>query len=171
MRQRRYQNLIGQTIGQLEIYSIGRYENNEPIWLCRCLECGSTGVAIPHRLFRQGNARCPASICGQPETLPAPSSRLQVTSREYGSIPWVQPVTEEEQQPVDPEVERRQAAKAAEQQRLRTTYREYWLHQTKTKIKDSDIVPFERWRQLQPSTRQMVLDRLRADPKIYFQGL
>jgi hypothetical protein len=32
-------------------------------------------------------------------------------------------------------------------------------------------VSFDRWRQLVPSTRQMVLERLRSDPTVYFQGL
>jgi hypothetical protein len=54
---------------------------------------------------------------------------------------------------------------------LKSSYRIYWLHQIKTSIEETKIVPFSRWCELQDGTRKTVLDRLRANSTARIQGL
>jgi hypothetical protein len=65
-----YECLVGQIINGLEIQTILRYESGLPVYGCRCLECGSTLVPVRHAQFRQGNARCIASIHGKANRAP-----------------------------------------------------------------------------------------------------
>jgi hypothetical protein len=85
MTNRRYVNLIGQTVaGCLEIYTILRYQANEPVWGARCLECMSTGVPIVHDDWRKGRAKCVSSLHGKEPVKPSSTAVAQIISRDDG---------------------------------------------------------------------------------------
>jgi hypothetical protein len=73
-----FENLLHRVFNELEVVGIhGRDSRNRPIWVCRCLICGTSGVTMQHDRLRNGGARCPSSICGKPALKPStPSSRV-----------------------------------------------------------------------------------------------
>jgi hypothetical protein len=165
MGTRLYISRLGETIDNLYVKSILRFVDNEPLYSCECLECGST-VPIAHRLFRQGNARCTSSIHGHAQAKPATSSTGEVRSRDSG---WNEYYAEKmKPEPVpppvpDPEIEARKARQAAETQRktaeLRRQHLQYYDHVLTHNWPLDKAFTFKQWCSIDAFYRAQILER------------
>jgi hypothetical protein len=167
MTNRLYTSKLGETINGLYISSILRFVDNEPLYSCKCMECGST-VPIAHKLFRQGNARCTSSIHGRPDIKPAPSSTAEVHSRSDG---WAEHYAEKlkrveqpKQQPrLDPETEAWLKQKADAKQRrtdaIKAEYRKFYAHAFMNDWDMKKIMSLQDWFNLSDHHRAQVLER------------
>jgi hypothetical protein len=165
MGTRLYISRLGETIGGLYVSSILRFVDNEPLYSCKCLECGST-VPIAHRLFRQGNARCTSSIHGHVQTKPATSSSSQVGIRSDGWAEHYAEMLKPQEEPPpgpDPEIAARKAKQAAENQRrtaeLRRQHHKYFNHCLSHNWPMDKAFTFAQWCSIDDDYRGQILER------------
>jgi hypothetical protein len=147
---RNHQNLLGNTLNGLEICTILRYEAGQPVYGCKCLKCGSTGIGIPHRLFIQGNAVCTSSTHN--------NKRAIIVAR----VPFSQERSQRIPQPVpDPERESREAqrieAKRQENERVRAEYGRYAAHMAKYSHELESTISFQRWLGIGEQCREQIM--------------
>jgi hypothetical protein len=162
-----YVNRVGETIGDLEIQTILRYENSEPVYGCRCI-CGAAGVGIKHDAFRKGTARCTSSLHGRPELKPTPTAAVSVGSRGNGWAEFYheqlnQPQPEPALQP-DVEGERRKAEKAAQQERYLAKLRSDWQQYRRFGYAHgwnlSKMISLENWYKIADYFRDQIMERM-----------
>lgn len=160
-------------LGNFEVESLaGRDAAGHPRWRVVCGKCGDLQI-VPHSKIAPlintkaaANFQCKNGAC--------PLSRNHHHSETLTDLRQAERREAEEAARRLAEEQRAAAEIAAEDARLaklKAQYAFYYRHQLKTKIETAQIVPFERWRQLTPETRKMVIETLRGEPTVFFTVL
>lgn len=167
-----FRDLTGEIVGVFTVQRlVGRDAAGAPKWEVRCEACTACQV-VPHaKLAPMIASRATNLQCINPDC---------VNYRSHGHTQTLADVRREERKQAEQDArqaveEQRKvqeaAAKNARLAAVRDEYRKYYVHQLGTPIDYADIVSFDRWRQLVPETRRMVLKRLEEDATVYFRGL
>lgn len=173
-----YADLTGYKIGLFRVHALaGRDATGAPRWKLICKECGQEQVLAHTKVATVIEAKAPDNLACVNPSCPLSKSQAKPSEsladfRKRGRIEVEQAARQAESEATH---RQKQAAKeqadAAKLAALKCEYRTFWLHQIKTQIEESKITSFKRWRQLQPDTRQMILDKIKEDPTIMVEGL
>jgi hypothetical protein len=162
-----YVNRVGETIGDLEVQTILRYEKSEPVYGCRCI-CGAAGVGIKHDAFRKGTARCTSSLHGRPEVRPSATSAISVGSRGNGWAEFYheqlnQPQPEPAPETVDPYVAKLRAARdeaaTAYKRKAVDQWSQYIKHGVAHNWNVAGMIDLKDWLTVPEQYRQDILDK------------
>jgi hypothetical protein len=167
-----FANLTGYALGDFAIEALaGRDANGAPKWRVSCGRCGDCQI-VPHIKLAPmleskatANLQC-ANGCQNDAGMNCNETFSQFRRGERRKAEETSRRAVEEQRKAEAEVVKQAAFSA-----LKREWQDYYRHQLGTKIEISQIVAFERWRQLSSGTRKIIMERLRADPTAYFTGL
>ncbi len=168
-----YLNLTDCAVGGFTVESLaGRDAAGHPKWRVVCSKCGDVQV-LPHKklapLIDSGaaqNLQCANGACKLSRSNRYSETLNDFRRQERKEANAAARRAADAQRKADAE-----AAKARAVAVLKREWQEYYRHQLQTNIELTEIMPFERWRQLSPGNRQIIMERLRADPTAYFTGL
>lgn len=173
-----YADLTGYRVGNFKVEAIvGRDSVGAPKWRVVCKKCGQEQI-LPHSKVAPvieakapGNLMCVNPECFLSRSQVEPSESLaDLRKREHRAAEQAARLAESEATHRQEQAAKQQV-QAARLARLKAEYRTFWLCQIKTQIEESRIISFKHWQQLDPSTRRMVLDRIKTDPTLMVEGL
>jgi hypothetical protein len=173
-----FANLTGYRIGGFKVTELrGRDPNGAPIWAVRCLSCGSTQDLAHARLasmveakHTQRSLHCQNGSCRESKAESHGGQTFAQYLKEERRAEAVRAASEAVQADEAADKAKRQRAKDAHLEVLRTEYREFFNHQCRTGI-TNPIAPFSRWRELSPETRGDILRRIESDPTVFYLSI
>jgi hypothetical protein len=168
-----YLDLRGRTVASFHITELmGRMPGGEPRWEIVCCRCSHSEV-LPHSkllpiVTSQGQLQCPNLTCAS-RTASDVETFEQFRKRERREAKAAAAQSAEAAKIVEAEAAVKQVA-SARLADLKAEYRTFWRHQFNTEAPEQ-IVPFSRWCELTQGTRQIVMDRIEADPTAFILNI
>jgi hypothetical protein len=174
-----YANLTNYRIGGFKVTELrGRDPAGAPVWTVRCLSCGGTQDLAHARLASMVESKrtqrslfCSNGSCRESKAESHGGQTYAQFLKQEKREAAIRAAGEADKAAVSAEMVIRQRAKDAHLEVLRTEYRQFYLHHLKTRIDNQPIVPFARWKQLEPETRRIVLERCRTDDGCFFTSI
>lgn len=154
--------LVGQTVNDLRLDTIIRYEHGLPIYSATCLQCHAYGVPVSHKSIKLGIARCVSSTHGKATIVPGSTALLTTRTNVPGASARThsQPL----QAAPDQEAERRKAARLEANRRydehVHDQFRRYARHAIATGVELEQLPTLATWRLLADEARRDIMAKI-----------